>query len=116
MPYPDLKGRVAVVTGASQGVGRGIAISLGDAGATVYLTGRNTAALMAAAGEVVERGGRGIGVVCDHARDEQVDALFQRIRDEQPGIDLLVNNVWGGYEAHPMGLGMAPFWKLGIED
>src|SRR5258708_5048745 len=113
---PNLAGRVALVTGASQGIGRGIACVLGDAGATVYFTGRNRAALESVAVEIEKRGGRGIGIACDHADDAQVDALFGRMRDEQDGIDLLVNNIWGGYEAHPHGLGMAPFWKLGMED
>lgn len=113
---PDLTNCVAVISGASQGVGRGIALSLGAAGATVYLTGRNQGALTSTASQVTGRGGRGIGVVCDHADDSQVEALFRRIREEQPGINLLVNNVWGGYEAHPNGLGMSPFWQLGLED
>ena len=107
---------VALVTGASQGIGRGIACVLGDAGATVYFTGRNRAALDSVAAEINKRGGQGIGIACDHVDDAQVEALFGRIRDEQDRIDLLVNNVWGGYEAHPQGLGMSPFWKLGTED
>ena len=113
---PDLRSCTAVISGASQGVGRGIAVSLGEAGATVYLTGRNRTALESAAAQVTERGGRGIGILCDHAVDAQVEALFQRVREKQSRIDLLVNNVWGGYEAHPQGLGMGPFWELGLED
>jgi NAD(P)-dependent dehydrogenase (short-subunit alcohol dehydrogenase family) len=113
---PNLTNSVAVISGASQGVGRGIALSLGDAGATVYLTGRNQSALACTAAQVSERGGRAIGIVCDHATDSQVEALFHRIRQEQPGIDLLVNNIWGGYEAHPQGLGISAFWQLGLED
>ena len=114
---PDLKSFTALVTGASQGVGRGIAASLGEAGATVYLTGRNQPMLEAAAAQVTERGGRGIGVVCDHTDDSQVEALIGRIRKEQPGLDVLVNNVWGGYEKHPQGLPVSsPFWELGFED
>lgn len=113
---PDLHHSVAVVTGASQGVGRGIAVSLGEAGATVYLTGRNQPALESAARQVDAGGVRGIGVVCDHTDDAQVEAFFRRVRKEQPGIGVLVNNAWGGYEAHPHGLGMPPFWELGSED
>ena len=113
---PSLRDQVAVVTGASQGIGRGIALALGDAAATVYFTGRNHPALEGVAAEVAKRGGRPFPVVCDHTDDTQVDRLFARVRAEQPGIDLLVNNVWGGYEAHPQGLGRTPFWKSGLED
>lgn len=113
---PKLAGQVAVITGGSQGIGRGIALALGDAGATVYFTGRNRTALEAVAAQVAERGGRPVSVVCDHADDSQVNAFFQRVRQEQPGLDLLVNNVWGGYEAHPQGLGMSSFWEAGLED
>ena len=116
MPLPDLQGRIAVVTGASQGIGRGIALALAEAGATVYLTGRNASMLESAAAEVKRRGGQAVAVVCDHADDPQVDALFARVRDEAPGLDLLVNNVWGGYEAHPQGMRPAPFWEAGLAD
>ena len=116
MPLPDLSGRVALVTGASQGIGRGIALALGDAAATVYLTGRNRPALEATSAAIRERGGQPLAVVCDHTDDAQVDALFARIRDEQPRLDLLVNNVWGGYEAHPTGVQFKRFWELGLED
>ena len=112
----DLGGRVAVITGASQGVGRGIALALGDTGATVYFTGRNREALEAVSAPVAGRGGRPRALVCDHADDAQVTALFERVSEEERGIDLLVNNVWAGYEAHPMGIRPTPFWKLGLED
>ena len=69
---PDLEERVAVVTGGSQGIGRGVACVLGAAGATVYFTGRNLAALESMAAEIGKRGGVGIGVCCDHADDLQV--------------------------------------------
>lgn len=86
-----LDGKVALVTGASRGVGKGIALELADAGATVYITGR-----------VVEDmkylSGKGIAIECDHRDDEQVRAAFRRIADEQGRLDVLVNNVWGGYE------------------
>ena len=104
----DLTGKVALVTGASRGVGRGIALGLGEAGATVYLTGRTVEEGRAAvalpgtiyktAAEVDRLGGRGIAVRCDHRDDAQVADLVKRIRTEQGRLDILVNNVWGGYE------------------
>ena len=104
----DLAGKVALVTGASRGVGKGIALGLGEAGATVYLTGRTVEEGHAAvalpgtiyktAAEVDRLGGRGIAVRCDHRDDAQVAALVERIRTEQGRLDILVNNVWGGYE------------------
>jgi NAD(P)-dependent dehydrogenase (short-subunit alcohol dehydrogenase family) len=117
---PDLRGRVAVVTGASRGVGRGVALALGDCGATVYVTGRSTRAHARArasgtvedtADEVTARGGRGIPVLADHTDDAQTDALFARVAAEQDGrLDLLVANAWGGYEAGTDGF-TAPFWE-----
>lgn len=105
---PPLSGQVALVTGASRGVGKGIALGLGEAGATVYVTGRTEQAGQAAvalpgtihetAAEVTRLGGRGMAVRCDHTDDEQVRALFDRIQREQGRLDILVNNVWGGYE------------------
>jgi NAD(P)-dependent dehydrogenase (short-subunit alcohol dehydrogenase family) len=105
---PDLKGKVALVTGASRGVGKGVALGLGEAGATVYLTGRTVEEgqavgalpgnLRQTAAEVERLGGRGIAVRCDHLDDAQVRALFERIGREQGRLDVLVNNVWGGYE------------------
>jgi NAD(P)-dependent dehydrogenase (short-subunit alcohol dehydrogenase family) len=82
-----------VVTGASRGVGRGIARALGSLGATVYITGRTaTGALEQAAGEVTSCGGRGISVSCDHRDDTAVKSLFDRVRSEAGRIDILVNN------------------------
>jgi NAD(P)-dependent dehydrogenase (short-subunit alcohol dehydrogenase family) len=114
-----LHGKVAVVTGASRGVGRGIACVLGEAGATVYVTGRSTRGVPTTdsmpgtiedtAEEVSQRGGHGIPAPCDHTVDEQVRALFERVEREQGRLDLLVNNAWGGYEGP--GLRPAPFWK-----
>lgn len=116
MALPDLSDRVAVVTGGSQGIGRGIAVALGEARATIYITGRSQARLKRVAAEIGERGGRGVALVCDHTDDGQVSAAFERVRDEQKGLDLLVNNVWGGYEAHPQGVWPKPFWELGLDD
>src|SRR5689334_25234991 len=102
-----LSGRVAVITGASRGAGLGIAVVLGEEGATVYVTGRSSrrgrtteglpGTVEAAAEAVIARGGEGIPVRCDHTNDAEVEALFDRIRQEQGRLDLLVNNAWGGY-------------------
>jgi NAD(P)-dependent dehydrogenase (short-subunit alcohol dehydrogenase family) len=126
-----LKDCVAIVTGASRGAGRGIAIELGAAGATVYVTGRSTLAqpaqgygqLLALSGlaavpgsidetarEVSGAGGRGIPVRCDHTSEEDVAALFRRVQQEQGRLDLLVNNAWGGHETFT-GVFDAPFWE-----
>ncbi len=95
-----LSGKVAVVTGASRGIGKGIAWVLGEQGATVYVTGRTVepgvAPLPGTVGETAEevtrRGGKGIAVGVDHGDDEQVAALFERVKKEQGKLDLLVNN------------------------
>ncbi|MDN6885084.1 SDR family oxidoreductase [Variovorax sp. CAN2819] len=126
-----LKGCVAVVTGASRGAGRGIAVELGAAGATVYVTGRSTRAQPAAtygqlmalsdlaalpgsiddtADEVTRLGGRGIAVRCDHTSEQDVAALFARVERDAGRIDLLVNNAWGGHETFT-GVFEAPFWE-----
>ncbi len=81
-----LQGKIALVTGASRGIGKGVALELGAAGATVYVTGRT----VEPGANVL--GGRGVAVRCDHAEDVQVRSLFERIADEQGGLDILVNN------------------------
>ncbi len=98
---PSLAGRVALVTGASRGVGRGIALQLGEAGATVYITGRKAADLEKTCQEVKARGAeRAIAVVMDHAKDADVSELFDRIKREQNGkLDILVNNAYAGVNA-----------------
>jgi NAD(P)-dependent dehydrogenase (short-subunit alcohol dehydrogenase family) len=116
---------VALVTGASRGAGRGIALELGAAGATVYVTGRSTSAgpttdhvpgtIEDTAREVTERGGRGIASRCDHTVDADVEAVFDRIRSEQGRLDVLVNNVWGGYEnSECRPLPLVPFWEQSL--
>jgi NAD(P)-dependent dehydrogenase (short-subunit alcohol dehydrogenase family) len=102
--------RTAVVTGASRGVGKGVAVALGAAGFEVYVSGRSTGASVThpSVGGTVEEtaaavdaaGGRGVPVVCDHTDDEQTRALFERVRERSGGLDVLVNNVWGGYAAY----------------
>jgi NAD(P)-dependent dehydrogenase (short-subunit alcohol dehydrogenase family) len=111
-----LSGKVAVVTGASRGIGKGIALALADAGATVYVTGRTVSpgshplpgTVGETAAEVTRRGGSGIAVQVDHANDEQVQALFEQVKREQGRLDLLVNNAF----ALPDSLTEPqPFWQ-----
>ena len=116
MTAPALAGKVAVVTGASRGIGRGIALALGDEGATVYVTGRTVTpgsySLPGTVGEtaaqVDDRGGKGIAVQVDHANDDQVAALFEQVRREQGRLDILVNNAFSLPEdlTEPR-----PFWE-----
>ena len=119
---PPLKGLVTVVTGASRGAGRAIALELGTAGATVYVSGRSVdggpatdnvpGTIDETAREVTNRGGRGIAFRCDHTVDADVESLFERIRHEQGRLDVLINNVWGGYEdPHCRPLALSPFWE-----
>ncbi|XP_034965046.1 dehydrogenase/reductase SDR family member 1 [Zootoca vivipara] len=106
-----LSGQVCVVTGASRGIGKGIALQLSGAGATVYITARHREALEAAAAEVRARGGKCVPVVCDSSREEDVVALFERVRQEQAGrLDVLVNNAFSGVGAIVEEIGL-PFWE-----
>ncbi|NUT55487.1 MAG: SDR family oxidoreductase [Thermoleophilia bacterium] len=103
---PNLEGTIALVAGATRGAGRGIAVSLGEAGATVYCTGRSTRAarseydrpetLEETAELVTGAGGAGIAVPTDHLEPEAVRQLVERIDAEQGRLDVLVNDVWGG--------------------
>jgi NAD(P)-dependent dehydrogenase (short-subunit alcohol dehydrogenase family) len=125
-----------VVTGATRGGGKGIALELGAAGATVYVTGRSRRGAPAAgydailreqgldalpgtvddtADEVTALGGTGIAVACDHRSEEEVRALFARVEAEQGGLDLLVNNAWGGHEAFSRDAFGAPFWEQPLD-
>jgi NAD(P)-dependent dehydrogenase (short-subunit alcohol dehydrogenase family) len=87
-----MKQGIAVVTGASRGLGRGLARALGGCGFTVYVTGRSSEELGKAAAEVTAAGGRGIAVPCDHGADAEVKALFERVRSDSGRLDILVNN------------------------
>lgn len=108
--------RIVVVTGASRGVGKGVALALGGTGATVYVTGRTLddsglplpGTITATADEITKRGGKGIAVQCDHRNADDVRALIKRVIDEQGRIDILVNNVF----AVPADLiEQVPFWE-----
>ncbi len=123
-----LAGTVALVTGASRGVGKGVALGLGEARATVYLTGRTVregtgvdglpGTIYQTAQEVERLGGQAIPIPCDHRDDAQVDTLFGRIMREHGHLDLLVNNVWGGYEhliVDDQYVDNLPFWEQPVE-
>src|SRR3954452_10367298 len=111
------RGAVALVTGGSRGVGKGIVLGLAEAGWTIYLTGRTKqeghgvgglpGTIDQSAAEAERLGGRATAVALDHRDDGQVEALVNRVRAEHGRLDLLVNNVWGGYEHFNDG---TPFW------
>jgi len=119
MKNKTLHDKVVVVAGGTRGAGRGIALTLAEAGATIYVTGRSTRGKPAMKGrpETIEetvdlvnaRGGRGIAVQVDHTIENEVKALFERVRNEQEGkLDILVNDIWGGDE---LAVWDKPFWK-----
>ena len=128
--------RIAIVTGASRGAGRGIAVELGAAGATVYVTGRSTRAAPApgyegflhhgglaampgtiddTADEITAAGGRAIAVRCDHGDPAQVRELFARVERDHGRLDVLVNNAWGGHESFTPASLSAPFWDQPLD-
>jgi NAD(P)-dependent dehydrogenase (short-subunit alcohol dehydrogenase family) len=120
----SLAKKVAVVTGASRGVGKGIALGLGEAGATVYVTGRTIknksdveklgGTVHQTAEEVTAIGGKGIAIHCDYRDDNQVEAAFKQVTKGSKRIDVLVNNAWGGYEKMHEGRTFTyfkPFWE-----
>ncbi|CAK6967880.1 dehydrogenase/reductase SDR family member 1 [Scomber scombrus] len=107
----SLSGWVCVVTGASRGIGRGIALQLSEAGATVYITGRQEKTLKETAAQVKERGGSCVPVICDSAKDEDIKELFEQIKREQNGrLDILVNNAYAGVQAIFESMGKK-FWE-----
>ena len=116
---PLLKGKIAVVSGATRGAGRGIACMLGEAGATVYCTGRSVRGQPATGNrpETIEEtaelvtayGGKGIHAQVDHTDEKQVKRFFERVRGEYGRLDILVNDIWGGDTITEWG---QPFWEL----
>ncbi len=115
----SLKGKIAVVSGATRGAGRGIACMLGEAGATVYCTGRSVRGQPATdrRPETIEEtaelvtiyGGKGIHAQVDHTDEVQVKRFFERVRGEYGRLDILVNDIWGGDAITEWG---KPFWEL----
>jgi NAD(P)-dependent dehydrogenase (short-subunit alcohol dehydrogenase family) len=120
---PNLKGKIALVAGATRGAGRGIAVALGEAGATVYCTGRSTRRRPATPGrpETIEEtaelvtaaGGRGIAVRVDHTEPAEVKNLVAAIKRRYKGLDILVNDVWGGDALTEFG---KTFWTVNLEN
>lgn len=116
-----LTGKIALVAGATRGAGRGIARALGEAGATVYCTGRSSGAgpidpkrpetIEETAEQVTNAGGTGIAVRVDHTDEPAVEALIGRIRAEHGRLDILVNDIWGGDPLTEWG---KPFWELDV--
>jgi dehydrogenase/reductase SDR family member 1 len=122
----SLHGKVALITGASRGIGKGVALELAKAGATVYLTSRNkskaTTGIPGTAEEVVRQvtalGGRGVALSCDHADDAQTRAVMAEIQRAEGRLDILVNNAMATVEGMPGAgplSGGVPFWQAPLE-
>jgi dehydrogenase/reductase SDR family member 1 len=118
-----MSGPIAIVTGASRGIGRGVAVGLGEAGWTVYVTGRTfrdgesdrPGSITRTAEQVTRAGGHGIPMRSDHTVDSETEAVFRRVEDEQGRLDLLVNNA----TSYSTDLGPredARFWELPVEE
>jgi dehydrogenase/reductase SDR family protein 1 len=113
-----LSNQVALVTGASRGIGKGIALSLAEAGAKVYITGRTTKEgesasklsgnIYQTAKEIADIGGECVAIQCDHLDDTQVESVFDKLSRAEKKLNILVNNVWGGYEYFTDG---TEFWN-----
>jgi len=120
---PNLRGKIALVAGATRGAGRGIAIALGEAGATVYCTGRSSQGRPATPGRpetinetaelVTAAGGRGIAVRVDHTDPAAVKKLVAQIKRRHHGLDILVNDIWGGDPLTEFG---KTFWTANLDN
>jgi len=114
-----LEGKVALVTGGTRNVGKGIAFGLGESGATVYVTGRSIKEKDVKG--ITDAGGKGNGMVCNHENDAEVKAVFELIEKNEGKLDILVNNAWGGYnrlrnrKAYSGFKWKDPFWKQPID-
>lgn len=117
MANGSLKNHVALVTGGSRGVGKGVALGLAEAGATVVVTARTRAggdsewpgSLDETVGAINTAGGNGVGLPCDHSDDHSVQAVFERIQSEYGRLDILVNNVFAAPSVMPVNI---PFWQI----
>ena len=114
-----LKDKIVLVTGGTRNVGKGIALALGEAGATVYVTGRSITENDVK--NITKAGGKGIAVICNHENDDEVKAVFEQIENDEGKLDILVNNAWGGYKRlrnrkeYPGFKWKAPFWEQPID-